>query len=250
MSDIYKAPEAELTTGGESGSYGSLEKGVAGDYSLSIGDIFGEAWRRTKGYKGNIWLALIIFVVAYAAISFVAGLITGYPVFNMQAAATASFASSMTHSLLVSLAVAPLTAGIMMVGIKIARDEKTSPGEVFAHFDKLLPLVVTNILMTVLISIGFLLLVLPGIYLAVAYTLALPLIVDKGLGPWAALETSRKAITKHWFGFFGFMIVCLLLYIAGALPLLIGLIWVLPLLAIAFGVVYRNIFGAGPEEQI
>lgn len=247
MSDIYKAPEAQLTTGEESGSYGSLERGMAGDYSISIGDIFGEAWRRTKGNKGTVWLAVLLYFVAFVVVSFVAGMITGYSSFNIEQQADASFGSMISYQILVNLIAAPLTAGMMMIGIKMARDEKTSATEVFAHFDKLLPLVVANIIMSILVTIGLFLLVLPGIYLAVAYMLTLPLIVDKGLGPWQALETSRKAITKHWFAFFGFLIVALLLYIAGALPLLIGLIWVLPLLAIAFGVVYRNIFG-GAED--
>ncbi|SHF24276.1 hypothetical protein SAMN04487965_1721 [Microbulbifer donghaiensis] len=247
MSDIYKAPEAQLTSGEEGGGYGSLERGVAGDYSISIGEIFGEAWRRTKGNKGTVWLAIILYIVAFVVVSFVAGMITGYSAFDIEQQANASFGSTILYQILVNLIAAPLTAGMMMIGIKIARDEKTSATEVFAHFDKLLPLVVANIIMSILVTIGIFLLVLPGIYLAVAYMLTLPLIVDKNLGPWQALETSRKAITKHWFAFFGFLIVALLLYVAGALPLLIGLIWVLPLLAIAFGVVYRNVFG-GPES--
>lgn len=247
MSDIYKAPESQLTTGEESGSYGSLEKGLAGDYAISIGEILSEAWRRTKGNKGTVWLGLVLYIVALAVISYVAGMISGYPAFNPQAAMEATGMSQLIYQLLVTIAGAPLAAGLIMIGIKIARDESVSGTEVFAHFDKILPLALGMILMYILTAIGFVLLVLPGIYLMVAYTLTLPLIVDKGLGPWQALETSRKAITKHWFPFFGFLIVCLLLYIAGFLALVIGLIWVLPLLAIAFGIVYRNIFG-GPQD--
>lgn len=247
MSDIYKAPDAELTSGDESGTYGSLEKGIAGDYTLSIGDICSEAWRRTKGNKGTIWLAVLFYAIAAAAISFIASLVSGYTAFDPQAAANASLVSQVIYQVLVAIAGAPLGAGIIMVGIKIARDESASATEVFAHFDKIVPLAAGMIMVYFLITIGFLLLVLPGIYLAVAYTLALPLIVDKNLGPWQALETSRQAITKHWFGFFGFLIVCLLLYIAGAIPLMIGLIWVIPLVSIAIGIAYRNIFG-GPES--
>ncbi|MCW8126266.1 hypothetical protein [Microbulbifer halophilus] len=247
MSDIYKAPDAELTSGDESGTYGSLEKGIAGDYTLSIGDICSEAWRRTKGNKGTIWLAVLLYLAAFLVVSFVAGLLTGYSAFNIEQQVNASLTSSLLYNLIVNIVAGPLMAGMIMIGVKIARDEETSPTEIFAYFDKLLPLVVASILMTILTMLGFVLLILPGIYLAVAYTLALPLIADRNLGPWQALETSRKAITKHWFGFFGFLIVCLLLYIAGAIPLMIGLIWVIPLVSIAVGIAYRNIFG-GPES--
>lgn len=247
MSDIYKAPESQLTAEEESGSYGSVEKGLAGDYSITIGEIFSEAWRRTKGNKGTVWLGLLLYVVAVGVISYLAGLISGYPALDPRAAAEASGSSQAIYQLLMAVAVAPLAAGLMMIGIKIARNESVSGTEVFAHFDKILPLAAATILMYILCAIGFVLLVLPGIYLLVAYTLTMPLIADKGMGPWQALETSRKAITKHWFPFFGFLIVVLLMYLAGFLALLIGLIWVLPLLAIAFGIVYRNIFG-GPQD--
>lgn len=248
MSDIYNAPEAQLTSGDKSGSYGSLEKGVAGDYAISIGEIISEAWRRTKGNKGTVWLGVLLYIVAQAVLMYVAGVISGYPAFNPAAAAEVPLTPQLIYQLLVAVVGAPLFAGMVMIGIKIARDKPVSGTEVFAHFDKILPLAVASVLMYILIIIGLVLLILPGIYLLVAYMLALPLIVDKGLGPWQALETSRKAITKHWFPFFGFLIVLLLLYLAGALALLIGLIWVVPLLTIAYGVVYRNIFG-GPENS-
>lgn len=242
MSDIYKAPEAKLTEEGEKGGYGSLEKGVAGDYTISIGEIIREAWRRTSGNKGKILLALLIYFIALAIINIAIIFI----LFSVSIAVNGRILALLYQALLI-VANAPLMAGMWMIGIKLARDEQVSVLELFAHFDKLVPLAITSLLVAVLTYVGMLLLVIPGIYLAVAYFLAVPLVVDKKLGPWQALETSRKAITKHWFEVFGLLIVCLLLYIAGALPLLIGLIWVLPLLFIAFGIVYRNIFG-GAED--
>lgn len=251
MSDIYKAPEATLT--GEDaegkGDFGSIEKGLAGDYDASIGSIISEAWSLTKGNKGTIWLGLILFVVAYLAIAYVAGVITGYDPFDLEAAASAGYsASSLLHQLIVTVAIAPLSAGLMMIGVKAARQEQVSPTEVFAHFDKMLPLVLGTVLVNILVGLGFLLLILPGVYLAVSYMLAIPVIADKGVGAWKAMEISRKGLTKHWFSIFGLLIVLLLIYIVAALPLLIGLIWAIPLALITIGVLYRRAFGAGPEE--
>jgi uncharacterized membrane protein len=116
-------------------------------------------------------------------------------------------------------------------------------GSVLSYYDRIVPLAITVILSTLLIMIGFILLVIPGVYLSVAYLMALPLVVDKGLGPWQAMEASRKAVTRRWFAVFGLMLILGLLYIAGAIPILIGLIWVIPLALIAVGILYRNIFG-------
>ena len=249
MSDIYKPPESQLTTGEEEGSYGSLEKGVTGEYDLSIGEILSEAWGRTRGNKGTIWLAAIVYFVAAAIISFVAQKIFGVTPYDIEQSDNIALAPQALYQLFVSLISAPLVAGMTMVGVKIGRGEQTSAGEVFAHFDKFLPLMVATLLMWVMVSIGFALLILPGIYLLVAYMMMIPLIADKGLGPWQALETSRKAITRHWFAFLGFVIVVILLIIVGSIPLMIGLIWVVPLVSIAYGIIYRNMFGAGPETK-
>ena len=39
---------------------GSLEKGLAGDYSLNLKELLGEAWRRVDGNKALIWKAMLI----------------------------------------------------------------------------------------------------------------------------------------------------------------------------------------------
>jgi len=88
-----------------------------------------------------------------------------------------------------------------MVGLKIAVGPPVTPSEVLKHYDKTFSLLLTIILMYIMLLIGFILLIIPGIYLLVAYYLAIPLIVEKGLSPWKALEASRKSITKCWFRF-------------------------------------------------
>lgn len=241
MNDIYNAPQAELTDdAGSTANMGSIPKALAGDYQVAIGDTLNEAWARTKGNKGTVWLGMLFYILAYAAIYIVAMMITGQSLTSPEANTGIGYVIS---EIIIVAAAAPLIAGMVMIGVKIARDEPVSGSEVFAHFDKALPLAIGMILMYLLVAIGFLLLILPGIYLLIGYLMMIPLIVDKNLGPWQALETSRKAITKHWFPFFGFMIVMFLLYVAGFLALVIGLIWAIPTLSIAYGILYRNMFG-------
>ena len=248
MTDIYNAPQAELAGNqSTSGDMGSIPKALAGDYQVAIGDTLSEAWAKTKGNKGTVWLGVLLYFVAYIGISLVAGLLTGQSFTDPDAN---QGVGAILSNVIIAAASAPLAAGMMMIGVKIAREEEVSGTEVFAHFDKVLPLAVAIVLTYLLVALGFVLLILPGIYLMIGYALSLPLIVDKNLGPWQALETSRKAVTKHWFAVFGFMIVIGLLYLAGFLALVIGLIWAVPTLSIAYGILYRNMFGgheANPE---
>ena len=99
------------------------------------------------------------------------------------------------------------------------------------------------LLMYLMILIGFVLLIIPGIYLMIAYFMAMPLVVEKGLSPWQALEVSRKTITHRWFSVFFFSIVMTLILIISMIPLGIGVIWTAPMMMIAYGIMYRNMFG-------
>jgi uncharacterized membrane protein len=93
-----------------------------------------------------------------------------------------------------------------------------------------------------LIIVGILLL-LPAIYLGIAYTFAIPLIIDRRMDFWPAMETSRKLITKKWFGFFGFSIVLGLINMGGALICGLGLLLTVPLSVCAIAAAYENIVG-------
>ena len=105
------------------------------------------------------------------------------------------------------------------------------------------------IIMMLLILAGFALFILPGIYLSIAYAFAPYLITEKDMGVWESLETSRKAITAFWWRYFGLMLVGLLMIIAGAIPLAIGLLWALPILAIATGEVFADTFGENSTHE-
>ena len=63
------------------------------------------------------------------------------------------------------------------------------------------------------------------------------------------METSRKAIHQHWFKIFGLYIVLGVILLLSVIPVGIGLIWSLPLFILAFGVLYRTIFGVLPATN-
>ncbi len=51
------------------------------------------------------------------------------------------------------------------------------------------------------------LIILLAMYISVSYSFALPLIADSKLGPWTAMETSRKIIGKKFFPFLGMYVL-------------------------------------------
>ena len=174
---------------------GSLARGVAGEFDLQIGDVFSEAWQLVSGSKGVIIGSLVVlYMVAFGVLALVFVL---WPPVNGEQPVQAQIVNFASNFITY-----PIMGGMMIYAVKrAAKDPSASFADTFAYFSRVLPIVLLYIFQGLLMVFGFLLLVLPGIYLAVAYVLALPLLLDKQLGVWAALETSRKAITNVWFKF-------------------------------------------------
>jgi len=101
-----------------------------------------------------------------------------------------------------------------------------------------------------LVGIASLLLLLPGIYLGVAYSFTTALIVDRKFDFWEAMETSRKVISKRWFPFFGFVLVLVLINIVGALLFFVGLLFTIPLTMCAIAAAYQDILGLSATSMI
>ncbi len=247
MSDIYQTPQSDLERA-PSGEHvgGSVENGLAGNYQFSIGETLSEAWELTAGAKGTIWLAFLIFMAVYIGASIVAGIISALLTTLIPGEGFAIFLELIVNIVLM-LVILPLEIGLFIIGIRRAAGVSSEASSIMGYFSKTIPLFLTYLLMVVMILIGLLLLVIPGIYLMFAYYLALPLVAEKGMSPWQALETSRKTITHRWFAFFFFGIVISIIVFVSMIPLGIGLIWTLPLSLIAYGIIYRNLFGVEKE---
>lgn len=246
----YAAPTSQLRDTSNDGQALTIEQALSRGYDFNIGDLISEAWQRTKGTKGIIIGGFIVFYVVLLVASFVFGGIfsliglTGGEEFGM-----AAIIAQMLVGIFASALAYPFMAGINMVGIRRAADQPISFNEIFSHFGRTVPLLITAVVMMVLVYLGMILLILPGLYLSIAYMLAIPLVVERGLSPWQALEASRKAISQHWFKVFGLFLLLGLIVGLSAIPLGIGLVWTIPLMIIAMGILYRTIFGVLPAAQ-
>jgi len=222
-------------------SMGSMDKGLAGDYELSLGSWLSEAWSKVDGNKGTLWLATLFYIGLAFLIGMFFGVLNTPPV-ETDAIQPPTLIESIGN-LVSALVLMPMAVGLGFVATAVAMGRKPNPKSLFAWYDKTLKIFLTAVIMNVLIFIGILLFVLPGIYLAVSYQIALPLLVDKKLSPWQALETSRKIIGHRWFVVLGFDIAALVIVTLSTMLLGIPLIWTVPFLIIAFGILYRNLAG-------
>ncbi len=204
-------------------------------------EIFGliqEAFNRIEGVKWIFMAGLFAYMVIALILNAVLGFI--FPAGNEIA--------NNAKSLLSMPVLVPIMLGIVMLAISHVRAKELKLQSIFDYYIHVWPLVSASIAMYIMIAIGFLLLILPGIYLAVSYKFTLPLIVDKKLGVWEAMELSRRTVTKRWFKFFGLDIALLIIVLISAIPLGIGLIWTAPMAFIAHALLYHHLFDEDVED--
>ncbi len=236
------AADEQQTSGAEpQPAPGGFVQGVDPRTDFTIGEAFKEAWQYTKGAKGAIWAAVGMMYLVMLVLGFGLGFMQG--VFGLDPASAAGIWAEIGIQAIISAISTIFTAGLMYIGVRRAAEKSYSWKMIFAGFQMAMKLLIAGILMTLLVISGLVLLVLPGIYLAVGYTMTLPLILDRQLEPWQAMEASRKAIHQVWWKMFGLFFVMGLLYLVSAIPLGIGLIWTVPLFVILGGVLYRYLFG-------
>ncbi len=90
---------------------------------------------------------------------------------------------------------------------------------------------------------GLFLLILPGIYLAVGYAFVIPLIIDRGLPVWSAMELSRTTVHKQWFQTFGLLVAAGMLLFISAQLYGFMLVLTLPICTAALMFAYDDLFG-------
>jgi hypothetical protein len=188
------------------------------DYQVDIGDCISRGWGLMAR---NFWLLI--------GATFVIGCIQGA----------------------VPFLYGPCVGGLYFLILRLIRGERAEFGDAFAGFSTgFLPLFLAALLKWVLVSVGLAFFILPGIYLGVAWIFAFPLIVDKKLDAWAAMELSRKVVTRHWWALFGLVIVNFLVGCVGFVCCVVGLLVAQPVIIGAIAFAYDDIFGAQPRTPM
>jgi len=123
----------------------------------------------------------------------------------------------------------PLAAGFLLVASYLTSGKEVIFENFFDGFKHFAGLVLFTLIAGILIFLGFIALILPGIYLSVGYIFTPFYIVFARMNFWDAMESSRKLVHREWFSIFGFIIVLVLINFLGLLAFGLGLLITVPL---------------------
>ncbi|WAL58549.1 hypothetical protein [Thermocoleostomius sinensis] len=220
----------------------SIDSLIREGYATDISSYLGRGWDLLQQKLGSFigFTAIFVFVIpiALAIIAAILDPASVDPSTNRPSTGIAPLLNA--ASFIVSPA---LEAGFYLVALKLAKQRLTSFSDFFRGFHYFLPLLLARLVTSILIVLGFLLLIIPGIYLAVAYGLVFPLILERKMDFWQAMETSRRVITKRWFSFFGLGLLLFLINLVGLLPFGLGLLITIPLSYCTYIAAYESVFG-------
>jgi capsular polysaccharide biosynthesis protein/predicted Ser/Thr protein kinase len=205
---------------------------LACDYSLSIRSCLQRGWALVMN---NFWPTVGVTALMMALLSAVN---SAEPIFSVHRDGL-----NAKTSLLGILLSGPLMGGLYLFFLRKIRGEPASVETAFAGFTIcFVQLLLASFVSEVLLGLGFLCLILPGIYLLVAWLFTLPLVIDKRLEFWPAMNLSRKVVSKHWWKFLGFGIVLVLLNLAGLVVFCVGLLVTFPVSIAALMYAYEDVF--------
>lgn len=143
-----------------------------------------------------------------------------------------------------------LNLGLIRIYLKVVKGEKTQFSDLYADYQKSLIYFAASLVSSVLIVLGIVLLIIPGIVLAVRLQFWPYFVVEERIGPIAALKKSWQMTKGHFFRLLIFdILVVVLLNFIGLLLLLVGLMVTAPISLLSLALVYRKLAGGAREEE-
>lgn len=193
-------------------------------------------------FKKRPWFFVgmsVLVAVIYAATSFVTGIVDGV------------FSGAPNQPTVVGFVVNWILGTIVGMGITaffLKAYDSPDTVEVLAlwHPQPFLKYLAATILISLAVILGFILLIVPGIILALMFMFATYIVIDRGQGPIEAMKESRRITSGHKWQLLGFALALAGINILGALALLVGLLVSIPVSSLAFVHVYRTLQKAAP----
>jgi uncharacterized membrane protein len=141
----------------------------------------------------------------------------------------------------------PLFAGFHIFCMKKTLGRRAEFADLFTGFNFFIPALLASLVISIFVSAGTMLCIIPGIFLAAMYAFSFLFIVDKRMDFWPAMQASHAVVKNDYFGFFMFVVVLSLINLLGLLCCLVGVLVTVPLSLAAVTVAYKEIVGYEPR---
>jgi phage FluMu protein Com len=216
---------------------------------IDLGDVMGRTW---KIFKEDWGMCLGVVVVAFVC-NFAAGFIIGFvprTILALTRSQEIFVASSVIGNLVAQAFSIWITIGRARIMLKIARGQPVSMGELFGGGPYFLPILGASILFGLMVAVGLVLLIVPGIVLALMFSQYYYLIIDRNLGVMDSLNTAKEISNGNKATLLMIGLACLGITIVALIPCGLGLIIASPYFALLYAVIYLAMTGQPTVDQL
>jgi uncharacterized membrane protein len=140
--------------------------------------------------------------------------------------------------------------GYTKIFLKLHDGGASSVKDLFTHYPLFWKYIGTNILYSLIVLGGFILLIVPGIIFALMYAFSLLIVVDKGTGPLGSLRQSKELTRGVKWDLFLFWLVVIGINVLGVIALGVGLLVSVPVSTLAFIHVYRKLASQNSPAEV
>ena len=132
-----------------------------------------------------------------------------------------------------------LLLGLIRVALNFSSGGPAAVADLFGQGSKLPRMLGAMLLFYLMVAVGLVLLIVPGIYLALRFGFFQYAIVDRNLGVIDSLKYSANLTKNNGLNLFGLFVMIFLVTLAGILALVVGLIFAIPVATLALPLAYR-----------
>ena len=137
----------------------------------------------------------------------------------------------------------PLLAGMFIAVKRRMLHGRTDLMDLFAGFNLFIDAFLVGILTAIFTVVGLALCIFPALIVAAFYLFAYLFLVDRKLGFWEAMESSRRLVVQDLLGYILFVFLLLLFNLLGLILLGVGLLVTIPVSVAAIAVAYKETVG-------
>lgn len=137
-----------------------------------------------------------------------------------------------------------INLGFIKIALQLHDNQPVQLSMLFSQYRFLIKYLLASIIYSLIVLVGFLLLIIPGIIFAIRFKYYSYLIVDQGLGPIEALRQSWRMTKGNVWNLFLLGVLLGLINLGGALLLLVGMLATTPTTMIASAYVFRKLQAA------
>jgi hypothetical protein len=216
---------------------------------VDLGDVMSRAWEIYKTEWGMCLVAILVVMGCNFGVSMVFGIARGIIV-AVTRDQNLGVIFAMFTNLVTQVFSAWITIGQTRYFLKVARGQPAEIGEIFSGGPWLLPIIGASILFGLMVFGGKLLLIVPGIILALMFSPFYFLIIDRHLGGMDLLNKAKEITYGNKLTLFLIHLICAGLTIAGALAFCVGLLAVIPYITLLHVMVYLTMTGQATIDQV